>query len=610
VIEPSHRSARVQSTSESHPARIDQRSRATLPSLLAHIAGLSTCALILISAGQPLMTDDLWMHLALGEVYSESGIPLTTDPHLYAAPGPPAPTSWLADLTLYRASQVFGFNGLRILHVAMVAMIFALAWLALRRAAGSAAFASLSVALFGAVSAYRLIQLRPELGTIGLLLVLHLLVFAPDSRLVRWKMALVALLCVVWVNIHAAFLLGPILLIGVSISLAVVAWLCLEGSRRAALLDRARFLALTGGVSAIATLCNPQGFAAHTAYWSAGTDTPDLRIVSDEWRRVDLFDLPAPNLPPSWLSWFSIWALLIAVMLLVGFALRRLRVPEIEARVDPGLLALASAALIGISIAARFLWLSIFCLLLLGYWLRDPIARSLAWRTRIAWASAITALALIPAFWSFGDWPMISRALGQPLSDFSRPYPAEKYYGHAVWMLRDAGLEGNLYNKYSMGGFLSFWLSPRLKMSSSGSMNIRRESFDAQIALGRRIAPPRIRPPIWNEPRVGSRSFAISTAQSTCERISETAQIWIASRPTTTTRAYPSTPPSDSIPNERSNRPPAGPSPTESSRTTLVPYLRPSDGACAASHRINNRLPCSTALPPSTPHWDSIGRCW
>ena len=227
------------------------------------------------------MTDDLWMHLALGEAYSESGIQLTADPHLYAAPGPPAPASWLADFALYAAQRVFGFNGLRILHVAMVTTIFSLAWVALRRSAGSAAFASVSVALFGAVSAYRLIQLRPELGTIGLLLIFYLLVFAPDSKLVRWKMALVALLCVIWVNIHAAFLLGPMLLIGVSISLVVVAWLCLAGSRRAALLVRARFLALTGGVSAISMLCNPQGFDAYSEYWRTGSDTPDLGIVSD-----------------------------------------------------------------------------------------------------------------------------------------------------------------------------------------------------------------------------------------------------------------------------------------------------------------------------------------
>jgi hypothetical protein len=53
-------------------------------------------------------------------------------------------------------------------------------------------------------------------------------------------------------------------------------------------------------------------------------------------------------------------------------------------------------------------------------------------------------------------------------------------------MLRDAGLAGNLFNEYFMGGFLGFWLAPDLRSFVNGSLNVSREAIEANLPIRER----------------------------------------------------------------------------------------------------------------------------
>src|SRR2546426_7934632 len=118
--------------------------------------------MLLVSVGQPIITDDLWWHLGLGRAFAAHGPWLAEDPLLFAPAGPPSPASWLADVALAGLAHAAGFYALRVLLVASAAGILALAWSLLRRASGSRAFASLATTAFAALAAYRLAQLRPD----------------------------------------------------------------------------------------------------------------------------------------------------------------------------------------------------------------------------------------------------------------------------------------------------------------------------------------------------------------------------------------------------------------------------------------------------------------
>ena len=104
---------------------------------IAHAAAATVCGALLYAVGQPIFTDDLWWHLALGRAFAEHGPRLAEDPLLFAPAGPPSPASWLADVALARLAGSAGFAALRALHVAVVAGILALAWSVMWRASSA-----------------------------------------------------------------------------------------------------------------------------------------------------------------------------------------------------------------------------------------------------------------------------------------------------------------------------------------------------------------------------------------------------------------------------------------------------------------------------------------
>jgi len=84
----------------------------------------------------------------------------------------------------------------------------------------------------------------------------------------------------------------------------------------------------------------------------------------------------------------------------------------------------------------------------------------------------VAVITTFPALALRGDWPAISSGIDAAV--YTRPYPPEKFYAHPVWFLRDAGLEGRLWNDYLNGNFLGYWLAPRMRGFVNGSLNLPR----------------------------------------------------------------------------------------------------------------------------------------
>lgn len=456
---------------------------------VAHATALLVAVATAILAGQPIYANDTWIHLALGEAFVTEGPWLAADPHLFAAPGPPSPSSWLGSAAIFGIWSALGFTGLRIAHALIVAGILALAWRLVRRASTSASLASAAVVVFAALSTYRLIQLRPDLFTIAATLALHPLLFEPAAGPDGRRITAAALLTAVWANVHAAFVLGPVLVLGASASVAIAALLPRRagaevdagaaGRERA----RARRLGLAGLAVSIASLANPQGIGAHLAYLESGVATPELAAISDEWNPTDLLAWPVPFLPPTLAAWLACWLCVAGLLVVAGVFLRERWRGEVGRgrAIDPVLLALAFAGLVASVRASRFLWLGIFALAsiaaLVARRARPLVARS---------AAALLALAAAALHFQVGDWPLVSRALRSESVDYALPYPAERFNTEAIWFLADTGVEGRIYNDYPLGGFMSFWLSPQLQMASSGTMNVTKEAMQANFAIAAR----------------------------------------------------------------------------------------------------------------------------
>jgi hypothetical protein len=455
------------------------RARAAIPALVAHAAFAAVFALLLAAIGQPIFTDDAWWHLGLGEAFAAKGPWLDVDPLLFTAPRPPDPAAWLFDVALFRGWEAAGYTGLRLIHVAAVAAIVALAWAMLRRASGSGAAASAGACAFVALSALRLVQLRPELVTIfGTLALYAGLVAAPTvPPLARVAVAAVGL-CL-WANVHAGFTLGLLLLAVASAALYLAAAFT-EAPLREATRVRASRLAWALVLGGALTLLNPEGFHAHVAFFEAGGDTPELSRVADEWVRWQPLRRPVAGLPPSPLAFALAWTLLVATPVAIGAARRRMRARGGGESGDAALATWSLACLVAPLVAVRFLWLGFFPLLLLARLSATlPLARR-------AQGAALLAALLVPAFVRFGDWPSISGVMPRTWAGYAQPFAAAKYFAHPFGFLDDAGLAGNVFTDYPLGGFAGFFGAPERRAFINGSLNVSRDAIEANLPIRER----------------------------------------------------------------------------------------------------------------------------
>ena len=455
-------------------------------------------ALVLVAVAQPITTDDLWWHLALGDAYAQQGPWLARDPLLFTSPGPPVAAAWLTDLALVSIAKLGGFNALRLTHLLLVAAILALVWSLLKRASHSQLTASLCTGAFIALSAYRLVQLRPHLLTMLSTLVLYRLLLEANECPTRRRVVASVLLCGLWPNLHAGFLLGPVLLMA-GIGGIVLYGIVSARSLAPSLTPRVIWLGAAFALGTLATGFSPAGIEPHMTYLAAGSETPSLTRVADEWAALAAFQFPRPGSQPTPMGWIVFWGLALGCLVAVTGALRNLRSAEHSqpSNVNPALLALAVVGVMAPLVAVRFLWLGIFPLLLLsvplGTLLNSPAEpregeanKGKSRAIGVLGSSTAGAVLLLVGFSQIGDWPVVSRSIPPTARQYAQPYFAAKYQAHAVWMLDDADVEGNLFNEYYMGGFLGYWLAPRLRTFVNGSLNVSLEAMDANLPVRER----------------------------------------------------------------------------------------------------------------------------
>ena len=443
---------------------------AKLAPLVAAASALAACAAVVYVAAAPIHTADFWWHLALGELYASGGPWPGADPFTHTAERPPEPHAWLFDLALFGAWRAVGFQGLRALHALAVLGILALAWSCFRRVGGSATAASAAAVAFAVLSWYQLVQLRPGLASIAATLALYRLLVEPGGPPSWRRVAAAAGLFALWANAHGLFAAG-LALVGAAACGAALAEILarrLPGGAGVARGRAARLLAALG-LGAAASLANPLGAGAHRAFAAAEVD---LWRVGDEWAPFPFAWTHDPG-GMSWLAWIATQALFAATALAgLAAAARFARRRDVASlgRADPALLALSGASAVAVLVGSRFLWHGFFPLL----YLLGALAPVRARRPRLADAAlAAAALALALAFPRLGGIEARARQLPAGAREYlARPWLGTGNDVHAVRFLREAGLEGNLFNSYASGGFLDFWLAPRLRTFIDGRLNV------------------------------------------------------------------------------------------------------------------------------------------
>jgi len=205
-------------------------------------------------ASRPLSDGDFWWHLKAGEyIVRNFSIP-RIDFYSFTVPGKPwVAHEWLSEVIFYLVYSRAGFNTLIFIFTVLTVLAF---WIVFRRTNAHPFVKGLAV-LLSVWSILPTMGVRPRTFTLLLAAIyfalLHRFVRERQTRAIWW----LAPLMMVWVNLHAGYLLG-LVLIGVAIAGVVLdAWFA--GEKLASRWQILKTLVLVLVACLVAVNLNPQG---------------------------------------------------------------------------------------------------------------------------------------------------------------------------------------------------------------------------------------------------------------------------------------------------------------------------------------------------------------
>jgi len=207
--------------------------------LLTALAVVAAVALAVLSGVRPLSSPDLGYHLAYGEQFLDTGRIVDHNAFVYTLPAgdplpPPGPgcwydadgkyrfanANWLSQVVMAAAWRAGGPTGVCVLQAVLVAAIFTIVLLAMRRLGVPWPGVAAGI-LLAATTAYMRLTIRPEV--FGYLLLAAQLFVLVGKSVNRRAVASLAVLQLLLVNCHSYFLLGPAMT-AAFLSARLIAW--------------------------------------------------------------------------------------------------------------------------------------------------------------------------------------------------------------------------------------------------------------------------------------------------------------------------------------------------------------------------------------------------
>lgn len=416
------------------------------------VALIFTVLRVVIDVGQPLFSDDIWWHVALGRVMLAHGALPGVEPLLFTSAGQPQfYQEWLFEVVAGVLDAWGGTPTLRVAQVLLVGAILQQVYARARRHHLDRALALVVVAGLLMFAYQRFVQLRPHLCS--MLFFYGALNIYCVPRLSWWRSVLLLAVVVVWTNMHATILLlFPFLTVYL-----------LDGGGRLALRSRAHAWTLLGAL--LAASINPQGARVLWFYFIHDSNNALVRVV-DEWGRIFVIPKGSENILP-WSSSLLLVSFALVALSVIALALRVVRDGSGGAarRVTTCELLWAAMAVMAAALAVRFLWLMPLALIAL---LRGTGTAQLSHaRQRGVLLAAVAVL-----MWHLYGGGV--NGYGYPLdADTLRVWSTRnavqgKYLPRAMLALYASDYAGHLYAPYSISGFASYMLYPRVRLFLNG----------------------------------------------------------------------------------------------------------------------------------------------
>ena len=292
--------------------QFDGAGRRPWPLWLPLVLGLVAAVTLAVQLARPIVASDIWWHMVLGRLFLETGslIPdhsiFTWSPatsyHVY--------NSWLADVILVLIYERTGVGGLILLRYSIFLLFFLLAWsYAVRRGVEGNPLAWV-VIIIGFTLTWASYLIKPELFTIGFMVLTVWLYFHIRSVGERaWYLVyLFPLMLVVWVNTHGAFFIVSLFFAAAGVGELLNARFC-PSQAMPRILRKHFFIALA--LCFLALLVNPYGYELPYSIVRGmlSMEGPNRKVVA--YKPTYVF-----NDPPLYLLDYMVVAMLLFVFLL------------------------------------------------------------------------------------------------------------------------------------------------------------------------------------------------------------------------------------------------------------------------------------------------------
>jgi hypothetical protein len=412
-------------------------------------------AVFAMAARAPADTDT-WWHLQAGRVTLESGHILQTDVFSHTRQGQPwINHSWLSQVILYLLFHRFGYFGLGLFQALVVTATFAFVHAQMEGDVFTRAFILILAASTSAV----IWIARPQLLSFLLTAILCYLLYLYKWRGVN-RLWLIPPLFILWVNLHAGYALGFIVLVGFvggEVFNNLLAWLSPPRSE-----DKEEhadpivpwrgigWIVLVSLVSVLCLLLNPYT----TRMWVYYLDTVRIGVLQDfiqEWS--------SPDFHPLYTQPF-IW-LLLATLAAVGLSGRRVDGTDLALVAGFAYASLLAGRNMGPFALVAAPALSRHVRPMLDRWLGAARARGWLRLPHGARRPQRTGLALV-------NWLLLALVLVAvgvkaylPLrTEFNLEHERGKLPADAVAWIREQRPQGPMFNSYNWGGYLIWHLWP------------------------------------------------------------------------------------------------------------------------------------------------------
>jgi hypothetical protein len=424
------------------------------------VGGLALCLVALLTL-RAIPAYDLYWQLKTGEIILQTHHVPSTDLFSYTAFGDPwYVQEWLSEVLFAGVWKTVGREGLIYLRMLVLTAAFGLVlWRSLRRSGRP--LVSVGLTLLAAWGSAYFFDNRPQmltyLMTAGMLLILD------EYRAGRWTKPLwfIPALLLVWVNLHAGFFLGLVLLWAYTLS-DVAEW----AANREIPAERLLVQVIVALAASVVTVLNPNGWHAFTyPFLLQGHES--MRNTIGEWFSPDFH---RAELKP------------FGVLLLVGvgslaFSVRRRGLGDVL--VVLGLIAMSLdanrhgplLAIVGAPIFAEHLgaagravetWIADRWKAATGVTLTPREVFGPPWR----WAAVVGTAGILLFL-------VAARASELPRGSwFDRYTEAEEFPKAALDWMEGQRIEGNVLNAYEWGGYCAWRWYPQRRVFIDGRAEV------------------------------------------------------------------------------------------------------------------------------------------